>query len=204
VLQHNWETQRGVGSKRAGVSAPRSTYDPAGPTHPPQGPGVARRTEAGERLMAWMSTVPDALDALVAAFRGAPGLADVTVFDGPTVTASAQQEAITVGDDGDQEDPTAVEGQNTREGLAAAPDREQYGIRCAVIVQDGSGNISAARRRAYQLLGEVGDVLAADQRLGGAVMMAQLGASTLAQGQDEDGATATISFNIEVDAFSRR
>lgn len=154
--------------------------------------------------MAWMSTIPDAVDALVAAFRAAPGLSGVKVFDGPVVTASGQMEAVTVGDVGDQEDPTAVEGQNTREGLAATRDREQYTIRCAVLVLNGAGDASAARRRAYQLLGEIGEVLAADQRLGGAVMIAQLGSSTLSQDQDETGATATVAFNVEVDAFTRR
>lgn len=154
-------------------------------------------------MAAWTSSVPDALDALVAALQAAPGLAGVAIFDGPVVTASGQLEAVMVGL-GDQEDPTAVEGQNTREGLAAAPDREQYGIRCAAIVCDPGGDISAARRRAYQLLGVVGGVLAADQRLGGTVMIAQLGSSTLSQDQDETGALATIAFTVEVDAFSRR
>ncbi|MFI0718918.1 hypothetical protein [Streptomyces sp. NPDC021224] len=28
VLQHNWETQRGVGGRRAGVVGPEETYDP--------------------------------------------------------------------------------------------------------------------------------------------------------------------------------
>lgn len=153
--------------------------------------------------MAWASSVPGALDALVAALRAAPGLADVMVFDGPVVTDSGQLEAVTVGV-GDQEDPTAVEGQNARDGLAAAPDREQYTIRCAVIVRTGTGDISPARRRAYQLLGEIGGVLAADQRLGGAVMIAQLGSWTLSQEQAGTGAQATLSFNVDVDSFSRR
>ncbi|MFI0897068.1 hypothetical protein [Streptomyces sp. NPDC020983] len=153
--------------------------------------------------MVWQSTVPDALDALVAALRAAPGLADVTVFDGPVVTASGQVEAITVGA-GDEEDPTAVEGQNAREGLAPMPDREQYTIRCAALVLNGAGNMPAARRRVYQLLGEVGGVLAADQRLGGVVMMARLGTSTLTQVQDETGAAATVAFAVEIDAFTRR
>lgn len=154
--------------------------------------------------MAWASSVPGALDALVTALRAAPGLADVTVFDGPVVTASGQQEAVTVGDIGDPEDPTAVEGQNAREGLAPAPDREQYTIRCAVIVRVGGGDASAARHRAYQLLGEIGGVLAGDQRLGGAVMIAQLGSWSLAQGQDGKGALVTLAFNVDVDAFTGR
>jgi hypothetical protein len=153
--------------------------------------------------MAWGSSVPGALDALVATLSAAPGLTGVTVADGPVVTGSGQQEAVTVGL-GDPEDPTAVEGQNAREGLAASPDREQYGIRCAVIVRDGSGDTPAARRRAYQLLGEIGEVLAADQRLGGAVMVAQLGSWTLAQDQDGKGAIVTLAFTVEVDAFTRR
>jgi hypothetical protein len=162
---------------------------------------MARRAEAGVRLMAWGSTVPAAVDALVALLRTASGLEGVKVFDGPGVTGSSQTEAVMVGV-GANEDPTAVDGRQDREGLSTARDREQYEIRCALAVVNGSGDISAARRRAYELLGVVGGVLASDQRLGGAVLNAQLGSAAFTQDQTEQGAEAVISFTVDVDAFT--
>lgn len=152
--------------------------------------------------MAWGSTVPDVVDALVVAFRGAPDLVGVRVFDGPDTDASSQTEALLVGL-GSEEDPTAVDGHSSREGLSNARDREQYGVRCVLIVLNGSGKIAVARRRAYALLGAVGGLLAADQRLGGAVMTAQLGTHSYSQDQTEQGAHAVIAFTVDVDAFTR-
>jgi hypothetical protein len=151
--------------------------------------------------MAWGSTVPAALDALVVLFQ--QELPGVTVFDGPDTSGSSQDEALLVGV-GDSSDPTAVDGHSTREGLAVARDREQYAVRCALIVLNGSGDIAAARRRAYDLLGAVGGVLAADTRLGGTVMTAQIGTQTFSQQQTQQGAEAVIAFTVEIDAYSRR
>lgn len=155
--------------------------------------------------MSWTSSVPNAIDALVQAFTTTPELDGVAVYDGPVVTQAGKLEAITVGFNGDETPgASAVDGQSSREGLAIGRDREQYTIQCSASVLNGSGDISAARRRAYELYGLVGGVLAADQRLGGAVMTTQLGAARLVQDQTADGAVATVEFGIDCDAFTRR
>lgn len=152
--------------------------------------------------MAWGSTVPVAVDALIVVLRGAPDLAGVRIFDGPDTDASSQVEALLVGL-GSEDDPTAVDGQSSREGLSTRRDHEQYGIRCVLIVLNGSGDITAARRRAFDLLGAVGGALAADQSLGGAVMTARLGTYSYSQDQDEQGARAVLAFTVDVDAYTR-
>lgn len=152
--------------------------------------------------MVWGSSIPVAIDALVPLLQLAPELEGVKVFDGPFVSGSSQLETIEVGVGG-SDDPTAVDGQSSREGLSAARDHEQYGIRCVLIVLNGSGNIAVARRRAYDLLGAVGGVLAANPRLGG-VMKAELGTHSFSQDQTEQGAEAIIAFTVDIDAFTRR
>lgn len=154
--------------------------------------------------MAWTSTVPGVLDALVAAFQGAPELEGVRVFDGPVVTQAAPLEALCVGFSGDPDEPVAVQGQTQREGLAVARSREQYSVQCAASVLNGSGDISAARRRAYELYAAAGAALAADPTLARTVLSAQPGATTLAQDQTTDGAVATVAFAVDVDAFTVR
>lgn len=156
--------------------------------------------------MAWFSTVPAVLDALVVAFRAglqaSGGFADVVVFDGPTVTEAAPLEAVTVGYADDE--VTSVDGQETREGLSVIRSREQYTVNCSVGVLTGSGDNKAARVRAYEIFGALGAALATDPTLGRTVMSAQPGSMTLALSQGPDGAVAAIVFGVEVDAFTGR
>lgn len=153
--------------------------------------------------MAWGSTLPAAMDALLQRFATAPELDGVKVYDGPVIDGSSALEALTVGYAGEDE-PTAADGQSAREGLGADRSHEEYTVRCAIEVLNGSDDAPAARRRAFELLGVVGGVLAADPRLGGAVMSAQVGTWTLAQAQTPQGAFVTLPFEIDVDAYTRR
>lgn len=155
-------------------------------------------------MSGWMSSVPGAIDGLLKLLRDMPFLEGVTVLDGPTVTADPIAEAITVG----YEDPgtsAVVEGASEPEGLTRDRDREIYTVMCAVEVLLGSStDLPAARCRAYELFGFVGQVLADNHTLNRAVMMAHLGAHTLSQDQLQQGALARIVFGVDCDAFSRR
>lgn len=150
----------------------------------------------------WGSSVPDAVDGLVAVLKQAD-LDDCDVIDGLAVGGSSRTAALTVGA-GSDDDPTAVDGSSAREGLGGGRDREQYGIRCVLEVSNGSGDLPATRRRAYALMGTAGDALAANQTLNGAVLMASLGVHGFSQDQDERGAIAIIAFTVDIDAFSKR
>ncbi|MFE6362974.1 hypothetical protein ACFVP3_23620 [Streptomyces sp. NPDC057806] len=153
--------------------------------------------------MPWSSRVPDALDTLVDTFKAAPEFEGVTVWDGPEVSKTVAQEMLTVGFTGDDND-NDVESTSLPEGLAAAPDRETFTIRCAAAVLKGSTEMRAARRRAYELYSAAGAVLARDPRLGGIVLRARLGSHTFKQVQSDRGAQALVIFGIDCDTFTRR
>jgi hypothetical protein len=155
-------------------------------------------------VTAWAPTAPAAITALLAAFSHEPGLAGVELHDGPAVTESAALEAVIVGWYGLTGDALAVEAEITPAGLTAHPGREAYAILCAVMVRDGSSDMAAARARAYALVSACGSAIAADQKLGGAVMLARLGRVSLQQVQDGGGALAIIEFTVPCDAFTGR
>lgn len=153
--------------------------------------------------MTWASTAPAAIAGLVATLGGSAVLDGVAVFDGPVVNGSTAVEVITVGYTGG-EDEDSADATEAIAGLSVQQSRERYVVRCAASVRNGSADMAAARNRAYDLLGYVGEALAGDKTLSGAVMKAMLGAHTLRQAQDSRGALATVVFEVAVDAFTRR
>lgn len=150
--------------------------------------------------MAWQSTLPAAIDGLVAVLQSDSELSGI-VRDGPELRDMADQEAVFVGHTGTDED-TAADGSVAREGLAVQPNRESYSIRCGVSVLNGASDIGAARTRAYELFPVVGAAIAADKTLGGVVMAASVGEWTLSLSQTDVGAWAVLTFNVDVDAFT--
>ena len=120
-------------------------------------------------MAAWSSQVPDAMTALIAAFRAAPALTGVDVRDGPVVAASAALEAVLVGWTGQPADPLAADAGVNPEVLGDADDREQFTIRCAALVLNGQNDLAAARTRAYALAAACGAAIRADRRLAGTV-----------------------------------
>jgi hypothetical protein len=156
--------------------------------------------------MAGVSTAPAAMTALLAAigeaFQPDPDLAGVVVRDGPEVTASSATEVVVVGWYGQAGDLVAVDGTLTMEGLADSPDREQYVIRCAALVLNGSKDITAARVRAYELAAAAFAAVAADRTLGGTVLRAGPATQSLLQEQIPNGARATVEFGVGCDAYT--
>lgn len=163
--------------------------------------------------MPWASTVDAALKGLVAAFRAAPGLEGVEVYDGPAVSDSTATAAVCVGFAGERMNRTgaypetaepAVEVTADQAGLAAGDQAEQYTIRNMLAVLDGGGDMTAARARAYSLLNAAADAVTADKTLGGAVAWARPGTHSLTQEQANRGAVVTIVFEVLVDAWTGR
>ena len=159
--------------------------------------------------MTWTSAVPAAVDGLLAAFRLSPDLAaPVAVRDGPVVTGSQAADVVVAGWYGTEQDELAVEGQDTPEGLGGGRDREQFSVRCAAMSTNSGGDaaaaLTAARVRVYVLVAACGAAVAADRTLGGAVMRATMGASSLRQVPGTDGITALVEFTVDCDAYSGR
>lgn len=153
--------------------------------------------------MAWTPTAPAAIAGLVAALQASAGLTGVPVLDGPVVTSAAYPETISVGFISD-EDATAAEGSMRREGLVVSPDRELFTIRNSIHVLRGAGSMPAARARVFEIYAAAGAAIAADHKLGGAVMSARLADWTLQQMQVDQGAYASLVFGVECDAFTGR
>lgn len=151
--------------------------------------------------MAWTSKVPAAIDALVAMFTTAEGLADVTVRDGASVSQARVSEIVSVG-------YTGTEGENdadaivSAEGLGGSPDREQFTIRCAAAALSGATDMPAARARAYELFGAAAAAIAANRTLNGVVMRAMVGSHSLTQDQTDQGAQAVVTFEVSCDAYT--
>lgn len=151
--------------------------------------------------MSWASTAPAAIDALVAALQASPDLARVGLRDGPRVVMDGRQEVVSIGY---VDSETAVDGSLAAEGMDSEPSRESYSIHCAVWAQRGGGDISAARTRVYQMLADIGGILAADPTLGVPVLSARIGSVSLTQRQATgQGAVARIEFDVDIDAYTQ-
>ena len=150
--------------------------------------------------MSWGSTAPAALAAIGAAVTAA--VSDATVRVGPIISDEALPVVVTIGYQ-DQDSPV-FEGEFTGEGMGALPDREKYGINSLITVTNGDGDFQAAQTQAFTVLGEVGAVLAANQRIAD-TLSASLGPWTLdLQGVEGIGAIAYLHFVISIDAFTTR
>jgi hypothetical protein len=153
-------------------------------------------------MAAWSSQVPDAITALLAAFRAAPALAGTDIRDGPVVTGSAALEAVLIGWTGQPGDSLAADATVNPEVLGDADDRELFTIRCATTVLNGQNDMAAARNRAYALLAACGAVIRADRRLSGTVGDSHVSSHTLRQEQRPDGSQATVTFAVACDTFT--
>jgi hypothetical protein len=151
----------------------------------------------------YSSSVPAAIAALAAAFTAAPGLAGTEVRDGPQLRATSVTEGVAVAYAGAQ-GQSAVTGSTVPEGLGTGPDRERYAIMCTAEVLDGTGDVAAARNRAYQLHAACGAAIALDHTLGGKVLRAVPGMGSLTQQQTTRGALARVVFPVTVDAYTTR
>ncbi|MDX3101754.1 hypothetical protein [Nonomuraea angiospora] len=151
-----------------------------------------------------MSTIPAALDALVAlAKRVWP---DVQILDGgPTV--EVRDDVIAIGYSGTESQPD-VRSTMTREQLDLDPDMERYDVMCMASAwrgdahRSGQPDAQTVRNRAFELLAGFRDELARDSRLGGTAMMARLSTLDVVADQTKAGPVCTIRFVVHVDAFA--
>jgi hypothetical protein len=146
----------------------------------------------------WGSTAPTAVTAIAAACDAA--ISDATVQTGPVVSDEPADVLLVIGYQ--DADTRAVEGVFAAEGFAALPDREQYVINNLITVHNGDGDFTAAQTQAFTVLGEVGAVLAANQRIAGTLTV-HLGEWNLTPlATTDQGAIAELRFGINVDAFT--
>ncbi|MFF4417484.1 hypothetical protein ACFYY8_33585 [Streptosporangium sp. NPDC001559] len=150
-----------------------------------------------------MSTIPAALDALVAiAVRAWP---DVQVLDGGPTT-EVRDDVIAIGYSGSPEEAD-VRSTLSAEQLSVQPDLERYDILCMLSAwrgdayRDGQPDARTVRERAFEMLAGIRRELAEDSRLDGAVMMARMSTLDMVADQASSGPVCTIRFTVHVDAF---
>lgn len=151
--------------------------------------------------MAWTSTVPAAINGLVAVFKAADGLSGVTVLDGPAIASQAALKVLAVGWTSVMGE-VAVEAQSAPDALGGRRSEEEYTVRCTVAVLSGSTGVGAARESAYGIFGAACDAVGQDQRLGGAVMRAYVGGHSLVPEQTDRGMQINLTFEVNVEAFT--
>lgn len=146
--------------------------------------------------MAWGSTAPAAIKAIVAALQPV----DATVTDTVIVSGSSTREVVCIAYQSD--DQAAIEdAQVDSEIGTVSADRERYTINNVVYVAKGR-DIVAARERAFDLLSKVGQAVRADSTLAGTVMRAWIGSWSFLPQQTTSGAYVTVAFGIEIDAYT--
>ncbi len=152
-----------------------------------------------------MSTIPAALDALVAAAQRA--WPNVQVLDGgPTV--QVEDDSIAIGYSGVTGEPD-VRSTMTAEQLEVQPDLERYDVMCLASAwrgdshdADSKPDARTTRLRAFDLLVGLREELARDPRLGGTVMQARTSTLDMIADQTEAGPVCTVRFAVHVIAFS--
>lgn len=122
----------------------------------------------------------------------------------PEVAQDARRKAIVIGWNGDPEDLTAIEFEETPEGLGGNVARENYTIRLVAQTLADDGSMPSAVAGAYALMAEVAKAVASIRpamMLGGVKLLrATLGGGTLVT--DVSQLKATLATGLVVDAFT--
>lgn len=154
--------------------------------------------------MSTASTVPDALDALIACANTAAAAVkasigeDVQVVDGGAKLNNRTRLIVgyAAGAAGD-----AVEDTQSNAGLGVARDMESYAVACQVETFVNNGKFTDLRRAAYAVLDAFHDAIVADKTLGHVVMSARIAevgyVPTIPQGS---GPTVTLPFRVQIEA----
>lgn len=145
------------------------------------------------------STVPAAIDALLAILRTTPALADVSVVDGPPTT-NAIGDRLFVGYQPGRD--VAVEILQEWNAAGARTRDEAYDIACYAESRGGDLDMQPRRTRAFEVVAAVETALRATNAaptaptLTGTVLWAELTAGGLEQLQTADGPVSGVAFTV--------
>jgi hypothetical protein len=142
------------------------------------------------------SSIPRAIDGLIANLKADKAFAAVAIIDGqPTTDLPGDYVAIGFSD----ESSASIVGNQDVAALGNLRREEKYTISCEVSSWVGTTVMKTARDKAFAILANVERVVRADGTLNGAVMFADFGSSvTASQVQTTNGAVVTIVFDISV------
>lgn len=142
------------------------------------------------------STIPAALDALVAAFTA---IGDVQVIDGRPLSIDEDYLAVGFASDPEQAAVT-VSDEPSDAGLSQTA--ESYDVACVASAWDGDSVLKVARDRVFEIFDAAVAAVSADHTLSGAVMRARLSSDGLIQDVAVEGVLAVIPFTVHIDAFA--
>lgn len=144
------------------------------------------------------STIPAAIDGLLALCAAEATLAGVLIHDGtPMSDEDAEYVAIGYSDvgDGNVESVSARQEPATLGNLRRS---ETADINCQVCAWSGDTDMKAVRDRAFELFGGVETAVRSDGTLGGAVIFADIGSYSIRQLQTTTGALVLINFTVVI------
>lgn len=140
------------------------------------------------------STIPAAIDGLIAVLAASPDLKSVKIIDGqPTTETPKDFVAVAYAEDGD-----AVSGMQEPASLGNLRRSETYEITCMVSAWNGGTVMKSVRDRAFEIFGAVETAVRAGGTLDGSVTFADISRIGLSQYQTEQGAVADIMFSVAV------
>jgi hypothetical protein len=147
------------------------------------------------------STIPAAIDALLAACRAAPSLAAVAVHDGPEVAPYSTKADLFIGW---APNTDSVDGEQSFAHIGARVRDERFEIECYATAWTGNSSTAAGAQKtvrdsAFAILGAVEVLLrggVGDPSITGSVMYAQITRLAVAQDQTKRGARCAVTFTI--------
>ena len=143
------------------------------------------------------STIPAAIDGILATLKAATSLRGVDILDGePTTNTSKDFIAIGYAEDGGE----VVAGDQSLPAMGQLLLDESYEISCKVSAWTGSTTMKIVRDRAFTLFAAVDVALRAAPTLAGAVTFQSISRDSYSQYQTDQGAIADIDFSISVRA----
>jgi len=143
-----------------------------------------------------VSTVPDAIDAILACVKTA--LPGVQVWDGPPV-GDEEDDRIVIGWSRNRPVVAVTRSDDTFETLTGITER--YYVPGAAISYSGDPDLKPRRDRAYELAEAIADAVAVDDGINALDATASLVTGNLTQEKVTTGVQALVDFTIEVIAL---
>lgn len=146
------------------------------------------------------SRVPAAIEALLAIWRAAPGLAGVEILDGPPTVDQSAADYLSVGWSPSSE--LAVEFTQEFNAAGARTRDEEFSILCFLDTWTGDTDVAMRRTRAFDLLAVCEETIRASSsnptapNLNGAVLWAEIASGSLMQANTDQGVRAAIPFIV--------
>lgn len=141
------------------------------------------------------SSIPAAIDGLLALLRASSELRGVEIVDGePTTNTPKDFIAVGYAEDGGE----VVSGQQAAATIGHLRRSETFDITCFVSAWNGSTSMKSVRDRAFALYAGVENAVRTGGTLGGSVIFADIAQESFAQYQSDQGAIADITFTVSV------